>query len=205
MIKDALRFIIPILALAVASWAAGFSLLALLLLALGCFVCYFFRNPRRRIPQGRNLVVSPADGRIVRIAPAPMSPAATGGRLVSIFLGLFDVHVNRAPVDGILEEIEYRRGRFKAAFRHEASDVNEQNVLTIRSGEMRVIVKQIAGVVARRVVCWKQAGQHMRRGELIGLIRFGSRVDIELPPNVKLLVSEGDRVRGGTTVLGEYV
>jgi len=119
-------------------------------------------------------------------------------------MGLLDVHVNRAPVEGVLESLEYRRGRYRAAFRNEASGVNAQNILTIRGRESKLVVKQIAGVLARRVVCWKSPGQALQRGEVIGLIRFGSRVDVLVPENVRLCVRPGERVRGGVSILGEY-
>jgi phosphatidylserine decarboxylase len=114
------------------------------------------------------------------------------------------VHVNRSPIAGELERIEYKRGKFKAAFDEEASRINEQNILTISGRKSRIVVKQIAGLIARRVICWKKPGQHLKRGELIGLIRFGSRVDIVLPARVKILVALGDRVHGGSSILGEY-
>jgi phosphatidylserine decarboxylase len=205
MVSDAFRFVIPAFVLALVCalfrlWAPG----SLLFLA-GCFICYFFRNPRREVPQGGKLVLSPADGKVVRIT-GPIEQDGEGhGQLISIFLSLFDVHVNRSPVEGVLERVEHRRGRFKAAFKHEASQVNEQNILTIRGRESKLVVKQIAGVLARRVVCWKSPGQAMERGEAIGLIRFGSRVEVLLPSGVQVLVRVGDRVKGGVSILGEYV
>jgi phosphatidylserine decarboxylase len=201
MVRDAYIFAVPVFALALACAVPGFWWGAALLFAAGCFVCYFFRNPRRRIPDGDRLIVSPADGRIVRVTP----PRDGAGQHISIFMSLFDVHVNRAPVAGVLERLEYRRGRFKAAFRHEASEVNEQNILTIRHRDSRLVVRQVAGILARRVVCWKKPGQNLDRGEPIGLIRFGSRVDILLPTDAQALVKEGDRVRGGSSIVGEFI
>jgi phosphatidylserine decarboxylase len=166
---------------------------------LAAFVGYFFRNPARRIPAGEHLVVSPADGRVVRVESLP------DGKAISIFLNIFDVHVNRVPIRGELESLEYKRGRFKPAFADEASRINEQNILTIRGPQIRVIVKQIAGWVARRVVCWKRPGLPLERGELFGLIRFGSRVDLVLPQEVRVLVRVGDRVKGGCSVIGEIL
>jgi phosphatidylserine decarboxylase len=187
------------LALAVLCIWFGLSVAALALLFLAAFVGYFFRNPAREIPAGDNLIVSPADGKVVRVASLPE------GQGISIFLNIFDVHVNRAPIGGELEQVEYRRGRFKAAFDEEASRVNEQNILSIRGQRIRVVVKQIAGLIARRVVCWKRPGHFLERGELFGLIRFGSRVDVILPKEVKLLVKVGDRVKGGSSVIGELI
>jgi phosphatidylserine decarboxylase len=199
MIKDAYRFIIPNLLFAAASVWLGLYVVTLVFLVLAAFVAYFFRNPSRQIPGGENLVVSPADGKIVMIRSLPE------GRSISIFLNIFNVHVTRVPISGELEEFEYKRGKFKAAYDNEASRVNEQNILTIRSAYGRVVVKQIAGFVARRVICWKRIGDHLKRGELFGLIRFGSRVDVILPEQVKILVKVGDRVRGGSSVIGEVL
>ncbi|NWG12063.1 MAG: phosphatidylserine decarboxylase family protein [Acidobacteria bacterium] len=206
MVRDGYRFAFPLFVVSVGLlslrqtvWAAAVGLLT-------AFVCWFFRNPHRTIPQGAGLIVSPADGRIVQIlelkAPGEEVPAA---RQVSIFMNIFNVHVNRAPVAGRLESLEYRRGRFKAAFEEEASRVNEQNVITIRSQETTVLVKQIAGLIARRVVCWKRPGEALERGEVIGLIRFGSRVDLVVPMGTHILVREGERVKGGSSVIGELV
>jgi phosphatidylserine decarboxylase len=199
MIKDAYRFIIPNLLFAAASVWLGLYVVTLVFLVLAAFVAYFFRNPSRQIPGGENLVVSPADGKVVMIRSLPE------GRSISIFLSIFNVHVTRVPITGKLEEFEYKRGKFKAAYDDDASRVNEQNILTIRTACGRVIVKQIAGFVARRVICWKRIGDHLKRGELFGLIRFGSRVDVILPEQVKILVKVGDRVRGGSSVIGEVL
>lgn len=206
MVKDAFRFLIPLLALAAlcAYWRLGVAALVLLLLA--AFVAYFFRNPMRHIPPGENRIVSPADGKVVRIVSLPDDSGEWGGgQNVSIFLNIFDVHVNRAPICGELERLEYKRGKFKVAYDEEASRVNEQNILTIRGARARVVVKQIAGLIARRVVCWKSPGHALQRGELFGLIRFGSRVDILLPKEAKVVVKVGDRVKGGSSVIAEVV
>jgi len=205
MVRDALRFLIPVLILASLFLLLGWHEASLAMLAAAAFIVFFFRNPRRDIPVGDRLVVSPADGRVVSIRESPDAGGSNPGQEVSIFLGLLDVHLNRSPVQGVLERVEYRKGRFKAAFRSEASRVNAQNVLTIR-GENgnRVVVRQVAGVIARRVVCWRKAGEPLARGELFGLIRFGSRVDVLLPAGVRLHVRVGDRVRGGTSVLGGF-
>jgi phosphatidylserine decarboxylase len=206
MIKDAYRFIIPMLVLAALCVYWGLSMVAVPLTLLAAFVAYFFRNPVRAIPPGENLIVSPADGKVVAIAPLPgEDKELPGGQRVSIFLNIFDVHVTRAPMRGELERLEYRRGKFKVAYDEEAARVNEQNILTIRGQAGRIVVKQIAGLIARRVVCWKRPGQTLLRGELFGLIRFGSRVDVLLPKEVKILVKAGDRVKGGISVIGDSI
>jgi phosphatidylserine decarboxylase len=201
MVSDAYRFIIPLLIIALALLAVGVPWAACMPVLLAVFVSYFFRNPARTIPTGARLVVSPADGRVIKVAVDGQGKERR--RQVSIFLNIFDVHVNRAPIDGELESLEYRRGRFKVASNDEAPRVNEQNVLTIRGQDATLVMKQIAGLIARRVVCWKQAGQKMKRGEVIGLIRFGSRVDLLLPEDANLIVRVGDRVRGGSSVIAE--
>jgi phosphatidylserine decarboxylase len=204
MLSDAYRFVLPlIIAAALFAWLQ-LALPACILLMLAAFVCYFFRNPKREIPVGKNLVVSPADGKIVRIAPIPSEGGEDGALLVSIFLNIFNVHANRAPIRGVLEKFEYKRGKFKVAFDDVASQVNEQNILTIKGDGIEVVVKQIAGLIARRVVCWKVLGSNLEQGELIGLIRFGSRVDVVLPGKINVLVRVGDSVRGGSSILAEY-
>lgn len=202
MIRDAYRFLIPLLLLAAISAAFARWLVPIPVL-LAAFVAYFFRNPERRIPAGENLVVAPADGRVVKIVPLAASGSEPAGSAVSIFLNIFNVHVTRSPIGGTLARLEYRRGEFKAAYDDEASGINEQNVLTIEGNGIRVVVKQIAGFIARRVICWKSQGQPLERGELFGLIRFGSRVDLLVPGSVRILVKVGDRVKGGSSIIGE--
>ncbi len=198
MVSDAYKFLLPVMLLCLLS-AWLYLPLALLFLIIAAFICYFFRNPDREIPKGRNLVVSPADGKVVKIAQS-----AKGARTISIFLNIFNVHVNRCPIEGQLKQLEYKRGKFKVAFDEEASRVNEQNILTIAGQGVQIEVRQIAGLIARRVVCWKEPGKNLERGERIGLIRFGSRVDITLPENVRILAKVGDHVKGGSSILGEY-
>jgi phosphatidylserine decarboxylase len=198
MVRDAYKFFPPVLILSLLLLFFQLPYPALVFFILAGFICYFFRNPKREIPQGENLIVSPADGKVVKISRAP-----DGRKNISIFLNIFNVHVNRSPIAGRLEKFEYRRGKFKVAFDEEASRVNEQNILTIAGKAGTVVVHQIAGLIARRVICWKQPGYALARGELFGLIRFGSRVDITLPETAKITVKVGDRVQGGSSILGE--
>jgi phosphatidylserine decarboxylase len=184
----------------------SYALLALaaLLLLLAAFMAYFFRDPRRDAPAERDLVVSPADGRVTRVEKL----SGADGRsptVVSIFLSPFDVHVNRAPIAGTVVDVTYTKGRFTAATSDNASLVNEQNALTIRGEKMTLVCKQIAGVLARRIVCWKRPGDRLELGERFGLIKFGSRTDLVLPPEVEVVVAVGARVRGGVTVIGRCV
>ena len=165
------------------------------------FMAYFFRDPKREPPQDPHLVVSPADGRVTRVKRIEEGnqPSAT---LVSIFLSPLDVHINRAPIAGEITNVVYTRGKFLMATDENASLVNEQNALTIRGESITVVCKQIAGILARRIICWKQAGERVSLGERFGLIKFSSRTDILLPPQVEVLVQQGARVRGGVTVIG---
>ena len=165
-------------------------------LILALFVLYFFRDPRRVPPGGDDLVLSPADGRVTAIDRQP------GGARVSIFLSVLDCHINRSPVAGLVREVRYTRGRYRPAWDARASGENERNHLEIGGRDGATYgVTQVAGVLARRIVCTKKAGDRVDRGERIGLIRFGSRTDLRLPPGLDPLVTVGDRVRGGLTVI----
>jgi len=201
MVREGIVWVlVPLLA----ALAAGFFRvwwLAVPLALLAAFMAYFFRDPRRVVPGGADIVISPADGRVTRVEK--LSPGqADSPQVVSIFLSPFDVHINRSPIAGTVLDVTYTKGRFKSATRNEASLVNEQNSLTIKGEKMTVVCKQIAGVLARRIVCWKRAGEHLELGERFGLIKFGSRTDLVLPPEVELEVAVGHRVRGGLTVIG---
>jgi phosphatidylserine decarboxylase len=171
------------------AWAVPFYILA-------AFCLYFFRDPDRAIPDGP-VAVAPADGKIVAVKPQP-----DGATRVSIFLSVFDVHVNRAPIAGTITGVEYKKGRFLVASREEASAQNEQNTVTVEGGGSRVVFKQIAGIVARRIVFYKKPGDRIEKGERVGLIQFGSRLDVVLGPEWEILVREGDRVRAGASIVG---
>jgi phosphatidylserine decarboxylase len=199
MVSDAYKFALPAAALAILFIVLGLPYLGLLFCILTIFICFFFRDPNREIPKAESLIVSPADGKVVKIAQSPDGPST-----ISIFLNIFNVHVNRSPIAGKLESVEYKRGKFKVAFDEEASRVNEQNILTIAGQGIQIEVRQIAGLIARRVICWTKPNQCLERGERFGLIRFGSRVDITLPAGVKILAKVGDHVKGGSSILGEH-
>jgi phosphatidylserine decarboxylase len=203
MVNDAYRFLIPLLLLAALAYFSPIPWLAAPFAVLAAFVAYFFRNPGRQIPQGEGLVLSPADGKVVKIMPLTEGEFA-GGSAISIFLNVFNVHVQRTPIPGVLESVEYKRGKFVAAYEDEASRINEQNILSVRGDRIKVVFKQIAGLIARRVVCWKKPGTGLSKGELVGLIRFGSRVDVIVPAPVRIRVKIGEKVKGGSSILGEY-
>lgn len=187
------------------AWASvPLLVLACVLLLLAAFMAYFFRDPERTIPSERTVIVSPADGRVTLVGT--LSPGdADSPTIVSIFLSPLDVHINRSPISGTVLDVTYTKGRFKPATSDSASLVNEQNALTIKGEDgVTVVCKQIAGVLARRIVCWKRPGDRLELGERFGLIKFGSRTDLLMPPEVEVLVSAGERVRGGVTVIGRF-
>ncbi len=175
-------------------WAAGFA-------ALGGFFAYFFRDPDREIPAGPGLVVSPADGRVVIAGPADPRWSPPGAwQQVTIFLSPMDVHMNRTPVEGRVTRIEYRAGKFLPAYQEDANQ-NELNEVWIDHCGEPVVVRQIVGVLARRIVCRVAEGQQLARGERIGLMKFGSRMDVFLPVRAEILVRAGQHVVAGETVL----
>jgi phosphatidylserine decarboxylase len=202
MVKDGYRFALPPLVLGVLALAVNWRWAAGILILLGFFVVYFFRDPERAIPADADAVVSPADGKVVEIVDEAFD--AKPGRRVSIFLSVFDVHVNRAPVAGEVRGLEYRPGKFYAAMRSRASTENEQNIIRIATPGREMAFKQIAGWIARRVLCWKAEGDRVARGERVGMIRFGSRVDVWLPAGAEVVVRVGQHVAGGSSLLARW-
>ncbi len=170
-----------------------------ILIFFAFFTFYFFRNPTRSIPKEAGLIVSPADGRVVVVKDE--ENAGRPGKRISIFLAIWNVHVNRSPAAGKLTKLEYKPGKFMAAWAEQASLDNEQNVFTLQSEHGEIVFKQIAGWVARRVVSWKITGDDLARGELIGLVRFGSRMDVWLPESAEVVVEVGEDVKGGSSIL----
>jgi len=172
-----------------------------------CFVGMFFRDPERVIPPGASVIVAPADGQIILIQDVKY-PALGNDTYsqVSIFMSIFNVHVNRAPLAGTVENVLYNPGKFFVASKNKASLLNEQNSIilsrTVNGKTVRILVKQIAGLIARRIVCYAKPGMSFEKGERIGLIRFGSRVDLFLPQDITLAVKLNDKVNGGATIIG---
>ncbi len=198
MVRDAYHYALPMLGVAVLlAWIAG-PVWAVVPLVLTVFFLWFFRDPERAIPDAAGAVVSPADGKVTDISV--MERDGLPRTRISIFLNIFDVHVNRSPIAGTITAVEYRRGRFRNAM-GSVSDDNEQNVVTVKGDGQEVVFKQIAGLLARRIVFNKQVGDQVKRGERIGLIKFGSRVDVILDSMAQLQVQVGNRVRGGASVL----
>ena len=204
MAREGLPYILIPLLLAIIPFALGYWPVALIFVALAAFMAYFFRDPSRTSPSEAGVIVSPADGRVTRVrALIPDDPDSS--MVISIFLSPLDVHINRSPIAGTIANVTYTQGKFLMATKEDSSLVNEQNALTIRGEEVTVVCKQIAGVLARRIICWKRAGDPLALGERFGLIKFSSRTDLILPPNVRIEVTEGMRVRGGATIIGRVV
>ena len=202
MVKEGYKFAAVPLVLGVIAGLLHGMVTGGLLLLLAAFVLYFFRDPERVAPADPAAVVSPADGRVLEVVDEPMGSRA--GRRISIFLAVWDVHVNRAPLAGRITRVEYRPGRFYAAMRSRASAENEQNVIHLVSQRGEIVFKQIAGWIARRVLCWKAEGDAVARGERVGMIRFGSRVDLWLPAEAEILVRPGQHVKGGSSILARW-
>lgn len=196
IVKESIPYILIPLVLAAAAAALGYWYVSAILFILALFMAFFFRHPRRVPPSDPDVVVAPADGRVTRIEPQP------SGTVISIFLSPLDVHINRSPIPGRIVDMLYSRGKFLIATNEQASLVNEQNALTIEGEKITVVCKQIAGILARRIVVWKRAGDYLGLGEPFGMIKFSSRTDVLLPENVRVTVKEGQRVRGGITVIG---
>lgn len=175
---------------------------AAVLFFLTAFILYFFRDPERVIPSEPGSVVSPADGRVVVVTEEAFE--GRPGKRISIFLAVWNVHVNRSPLAGRITKLEYKPGRFYAAMRARASAENEQNIIHLSTEAGEIVFKQIAGWIARRVVCWKSVGDVLKRGERIGIVRFGSRVDLWLPADAEILVRPGHHVAGGASVLARW-
>ena len=192
--------------LAVAAAATVGSLGAVPLLILAAFFLYFFRDPDRVSPQDANLVLSPADGRVLVAGPADPKAAPPGEwKQISIFLSPIDVHVNRSPVSGRVTKVDFRKGRFLPAYHTDAAATNERSEVWVDHGGLPVVFRQIVGILARRVVCRVQPGAELKAGERFGIMKFGSRMDVFLPPNAELNVKVGDTVIGGVTVIAVLI
>jgi len=202
MVKEGYKFAGVPFVLGLLAFLLGWMWAGAILVFLAAFVLYFFRDPERVPPADPAAVVSPADGRVVEIVDEPLGTRP--GQRISIFLSIWDVHVNRAPRAGRIRKVEYRPGRFYAAMRSRASLENEQNVIHLATERGEIVFRQIAGWIARRVQCWKSEGDPVVLGERIGMIRFGSRVDIWLPAEVDIVVRQGQHVTGGASILARW-
>jgi phosphatidylserine decarboxylase len=195
--KEGYPYIAILGVLAIIAFIAGWKWPGLALLVLTAFVTFFFRDPDRTFEGTARQIASPADGKVVSVRQE------NGQEAISIFLSVFDVHINRAPISGNVTAVDYYKGKFLLAFDERASGENERNSITMEGQGHQIRFVQIAGLIARRIVCWSKPGENLAVGDRIGLIKFGSRVDVFLPAGSKIYVKRGDRVVGGKTPLGE--
>ncbi|HTD21741.1 MAG TPA: phosphatidylserine decarboxylase family protein [Terriglobales bacterium] len=202
MVRDGIYYGIGLLV--VAAVVAYFTTpwLAVVPLLVALFVMWFFRDPNRAIPSEPGALVSPADGKVTDVGVYSVNGVPR--MRISIFLNVFDVHVNRSPIAGVIRSAEYRKGKFLNAMAPASAEENEQNTVTVEGEGHSVVFKQIAGLIARRIVFTKKIGEHVERGERVGLIKFGSRTDVIFSPEAQVVVKVGDRVKGGSTVLARF-
>lgn len=199
MVRDGIYYALGMLVVAAVLWwlgAPGWSVVPLL---FAVFFLWFFRDPVRAIPADPGLIVSPADGKVTEVAATEVN--GKPGTRISIFLSVFDVHVNRAPIAGVIKDVAYKPGKFGNAMSPASAENNEQSVVTLEGEGMTVVFKQIAGLLARRIVFMPKAGDTLTRGQRVGMIKFGSRTDVIFPGPAQLTVKAGDRVRGGSSIL----
>lgn len=202
--KQGFPFIVPLGILAVFFAVFGKTGISILFFLLTIFVIWFFRNPERRPPLDVNVIVSPADGKVIRIEDVLENDLIKGpSKKISIFMNVFNVHVNRIPYSGTVEAIRYREGKFFSANLDKASALNEKNSVLIKTeSDKKILTEQIAGLIARRIECWVIKGMRVNKGDRFGLIRFGSRLDVFLPVDANISVRIGDKVRAGETPIG---
>jgi len=202
MVRDGYIYGLSLLAVAaVLAWATGTWYWSIAPVLLAAFFLWFFRDPQRAIPKGEGLIVSPADGVVTETARID---TADGPRQrISIFLNVFDVHVNRTPIAGEITAVRYQTGKFLNAMNQECAERNEQNIVTVRGEGIEIVFKQIAGLIARRIVFNYREGDKVERGQRVGLIKFGSRTDVILPAEADIRVKTGQRVKGGSSIIAE--
>ena len=199
MVRDGYFYAAPLLAAAVLLGWLTRPAWAIIPCLLAFFFLWFFRDPERVIPQEAGAVVSPGDGKVTEVATVSLGNEKQ--TRISIFLSVFDVHVNRSPIAGVIRDVRYQRGHFLNAMNKISAEQNEQNIVTIENDGQKVVFKQIAGLLARRIVFDPKVGDHLERGQRVGLIKFGSRVDVVLDGSARVSVKVGDRVKGGASVL----
>lgn len=202
--REGFPFLIPSAILTLFFAGMGWTVLTIPGILLTLFIAYFFRNPKRKIPPLQNIILSPADGRVIYVGECEEDRFLKQRALkVSIFMSPFDVHINRAPASGKVLEVSYHPGRFLVASRDKASLLNEQNAFVMETEDRsKILLVQIAGFVARRIVCYAKTGDLLNRGEIFGMIRFGSRVDLYLPIDVRPIVRVGQHIKGGESIIG---
>jgi len=202
--KEGFPFLIPSILLTLFFVGMGWTILTIPAILITLLIAYFFRNPKRIIPALKNIILSPADGTVLSVGECEETRFLKQKTLkISIFMSPLDVHINRAPAKGKVIKVSYHPGKFWVASRDKASLLNEQNVLILETEEQdRILLVQIAGFVARRIVCYAKAGDFLQRGEIFGMIRFGSRVDLYLPLNIRPIVRVGQHIKGGESIIG---
>src|SRR5260221_6350112 len=204
MVRDGIYYALGMAVVAAAiGWLTHSYFLAALPLLLGAFFLWFCRDPERTIPTGDGLVVSPADGKVTEVAATMLNGAPC--TRISIFLNVFDVHVNRSPISGVIRSAVYKKGQFGNAMAPSSANDNEQNIVTLEGDGMTVVFKQIAGLLARRIVFNPKPGAKLARGQRVGMIKFGSRTDVIFPQPAEISVKLGDRVKGGSSVLAKVM
>ena len=200
MVRDGIFYALGMLLVAAVLWWLTVPVFALFPILLAMFFLWFFRDPERSIPSAPGAVVSCADGKVTDVSAVQV--AGEPRTRISIFLNVFNVHVNRAPITGVITDIEYKRGKFQNAMGAASAEMNEQNICTLQSDEGQVVIfKQIAGLLARRIVFFDKIGNRVERGQRVGLIKFGSRCDVVLPVDAQVAVKVGDQVKGGSSIL----
>jgi phosphatidylserine decarboxylase len=199
MVRDGYFYALPLIAVAVLLGWLTRPAWAIIPCLLAFFFLWFFRDPERTIPSDPGAVVSPGDGKVTDVSP--LTVGSERQVRISIFLNVFDVHVNRSPIAGVIREVRYQRGKYLNAMNAVSAEQNEQNIVTVEGDGQRVVFKQIAGLLARRIVFYPKIGERMERGQRVGLIKFGSRVDIVLDASARMNVKVGDRVKGGASIL----
>jgi len=201
--KDSFSLIIPTLLIMIMFYLLKIFVIPILAFIFLCFTIYFFRDPERKFPDELNAIISPADGKVVTIdeTDAPDNSLKKMKR-VGIFMSIFDVHVNRSPYSGTINFIKYNKGKFLNALNDKSSDQNENNIIGINIGKETLFVKQIAGIIARRIVCRVKVNDKIQKGARLGMIKFGSRVEVYIPINSNVVVNLGDKVKAGETIIG---
>ncbi|MEN6318973.1 MAG: phosphatidylserine decarboxylase family protein [Syntrophaceae bacterium] len=197
-------FILPLGILTIIFATFGFIWIAILFFLASSFVTWFFRNPQRKTPDGANAVISPADGQVIKIEDVPENNFLSGpSKKISIFMNVFNVHVNRIPYSGTVDRVHYNKGNFFSANLDKASSLNERNSILIKTENGKeILTVQIAGLIARRIECWIKEGMHVKKGDRFGLIRFGSRLEVFLPSDSVTSIKIGDKVKAGETLIG---
>jgi phosphatidylserine decarboxylase len=204
IVREGLPFIIPLGIFTLAFSLFGIVWAASIFFIVTCFVAWFFRNPEREFADVAKAVISPADGEIIKIENVVENDFLEGpAQKISVFMNVFNVHVNRIPYTGTVGTIEYNKGNFFSANLDKASELNERNSVLIKTDDGgKILTVQIAGLIARRIECWVKEGMHVRKGERFGLIRFGSRIEVFLPPDAIISIRVGDKVKAGETLIG---